>query len=342
MSIKVLVADDHEVVRQGLISSVQRLRNQNRRRSQGRRRSGHTGSQASARKSCCWTFACRRPTDSAALEKLRSENAGNQGRHAVDLRQSDLCRRGPSRWGRATTCSRARRRQEIDFRRYRGGTRRIPSKVGEMRRVAGAMATRQATGDDDVPLTNRETQVLRHMALGLSNKEIGRSLTISIETVKEHVQNILRKIAVSDRTQAAVWAVRKGFGLELTRACANCRESRPDEDRKQCGDAGSAAIRECARMRSFISGAQVRRADVRVNLRRDQAFVAQAALARCECRRRGRADAWRSCAGASGAWCGDRGPVSRRYFSSIRPTLRVVSRLPERLTNSGSRGFSAL
>jgi DNA-binding NarL/FixJ family response regulator len=86
-----------------------------------------------------------------------------------------------------------------------------PSKVGELRRVAGAMATRQNTGDEDVPLTNRETQVLRHMALGLSNKEIGRSLTISIETVKEHVQNILRKIAVSDRTQAAVWAVRKGL-----------------------------------------------------------------------------------------------------------------------------------
>jgi hypothetical protein len=48
-------------------------------------------------------------------------------------------------------------------------------------------------------------------ALGLSNKEIAQSLTISVETVKEHVQNILRKIAVSDRTQAAVWAVRRGL-----------------------------------------------------------------------------------------------------------------------------------
>jgi DNA-binding NarL/FixJ family response regulator len=49
------------------------------------------------------------------------------------------------------------------------------------------------------------------MALGLSNKEIAQSLTISVETVKEHVQNILRKIAVGDRTQAAVWAVRRGL-----------------------------------------------------------------------------------------------------------------------------------
>ena len=60
-------------------------------------------------------------------------------------------------------------------------------------------------------MTNRELQVLRHVALGLSNREIGHSLTISIETVKEHVQNILRKIDASDRTQAAVWAVRKGL-----------------------------------------------------------------------------------------------------------------------------------
>jgi DNA-binding NarL/FixJ family response regulator len=86
-----------------------------------------------------------------------------------------------------------------------------PCRSGEMRRIAAAMKVRQAIDDDDVPLTQRETQVLRHVALGLSNKEIGRSLEISVETVKEHVQNILRKIAVSDRTQAAVWAVRKGL-----------------------------------------------------------------------------------------------------------------------------------
>ncbi|GAB6167045.1 response regulator transcription factor [Thermostilla marina] len=86
-----------------------------------------------------------------------------------------------------------------------------PTHTGELRRVADAMQTRATIDDDSVPLTQRELQVLRHVALGLSNKEIGRSLDISVETVKEHVQNILRKIAVSDRTQAAVWAVRKGL-----------------------------------------------------------------------------------------------------------------------------------
>ena len=85
-----------------------------------------------------------------------------------------------------------------------------PSRHGELKKIASTMKVRQIL-DDDVPLTQRETQVLRHVALGLSNREIGKSLEISVETVKEHVQNILRKIAVSDRTQAAVWAVRKGL-----------------------------------------------------------------------------------------------------------------------------------
>ncbi len=87
----------------------------------------------------------------------------------------------------------------------------FPSQYGEMKRVAGAMATREKEKNPEIALTQRETQVLRHLALGLSNKEIGRSLQISIETVKEHVQHLLRKINASDRTQAAVWAVRRGL-----------------------------------------------------------------------------------------------------------------------------------
>jgi DNA-binding NarL/FixJ family response regulator len=74
------------------------------------------------------------------------------------------------------------------------------------------MAHRQAATNLDIPLTPRETQVLRLVAMGLSNKEIADSLAISIETVKEHVQNLLRKLALSDRTQAAVWAIRHGIG----------------------------------------------------------------------------------------------------------------------------------
>ncbi len=63
----------------------------------------------------------------------------------------------------------------------------------------------------DIPLTLRESQVLRHLGYGLSNREIGFSMSISVETVKEHVQNVLRKLNFNDRTQVAVWAVRKKF-----------------------------------------------------------------------------------------------------------------------------------
>ena len=57
-------------------------------------------------------------------------------------------------------------------------------------------------------LTPREREVLRLIVHGQSNKEIGRTLSISEDTAKKHVQTILAKLGVSDRTQAAVKAVR--------------------------------------------------------------------------------------------------------------------------------------
>jgi DNA-binding NarL/FixJ family response regulator len=81
----------------------------------------------------------------------------------------------------------------------------------ELRRVTGALATPRLQANVEVPLTQRESEVLKQLALGLTNKEIANSLNISYETVKEHVQHVLRKIGVTDRTQAAVWAVRKGL-----------------------------------------------------------------------------------------------------------------------------------
>lgn len=85
------------------------------------------------------------------------------------------------------------------------------TRTGELRRVASQMSRRERGGVTGVPLTPREAQVLRLVAMGLSNQEIADSLDISIETVKEHVQNLLRKLGVGDRTQAAVWALRHGL-----------------------------------------------------------------------------------------------------------------------------------
>jgi DNA-binding NarL/FixJ family response regulator len=61
-------------------------------------------------------------------------------------------------------------------------------------------------------LTERETEVLTLIADGRSNREIARALVLSEKTVKTHVSNILMKLDLADRTQAALWAVRNGVG----------------------------------------------------------------------------------------------------------------------------------
>jgi two-component system NarL family response regulator len=60
-------------------------------------------------------------------------------------------------------------------------------------------------------LTERELEVLRLMAQGLSNQDIGTALTIGESTVKSHVTHILSKLGVSDRTQAVIVSVRRGL-----------------------------------------------------------------------------------------------------------------------------------
>jgi DNA-binding NarL/FixJ family response regulator len=62
-----------------------------------------------------------------------------------------------------------------------------------------------------IPLSSREVQVLDYIAKGNSNKEIARAMTISDQTVKNHITSIMRKLAVNDRTQAVVYAMRQGW-----------------------------------------------------------------------------------------------------------------------------------
>ncbi len=61
------------------------------------------------------------------------------------------------------------------------------------------------------PLSPREMEILQHIAKGQSNKEVAYELGISRQTVKNHMTSILRKLAVNDRTQAALYAVKRGW-----------------------------------------------------------------------------------------------------------------------------------
>jgi DNA-binding NarL/FixJ family response regulator len=209
MSIRVLICDDHEVIRTGLASLLAETDIQ----IVGEAANGKEALRLAQKEKPDVVLLDIRMQDGdglSTLEKLRSkvpeskvvmlstyDNPTYVAR-AVALGAADYVLKGAPREDLISTIMSAAAGQS-------------PSPRGELKRIAGAMKVRQLLDDDDVPLTQRETQVLRHVALGLSNKEIGRSLEISVETVKEHVQNILRKIAVSDRTQAAVWAVRKGL-----------------------------------------------------------------------------------------------------------------------------------
>jgi DNA-binding NarL/FixJ family response regulator len=61
-------------------------------------------------------------------------------------------------------------------------------------------------------LTEREREILGYLARGASNREIGEALFITEGTVKNHVSNILNKLGLRDRTQAALWAREQQFG----------------------------------------------------------------------------------------------------------------------------------
>lgn len=82
----------------------------------------------------------------------------------------------------------------------------LENKVG---RISGPLLT--DTEDTFIPLSPREMEILEHVTRGKSNKEIAYELGISHQTVKNHMTAILRKLGVDDRTQAAVYALSRGW-----------------------------------------------------------------------------------------------------------------------------------
>lgn len=70
---------------------------------------------------------------------------------------------------------------------------------------------KKGTSDNKAQLTEREMEVLRLLVEGMSNTEIANELIVSVHTAKAHVCNILQKLYVNDRVQAAVKAIREGL-----------------------------------------------------------------------------------------------------------------------------------
>lgn len=83
--------------------------------------------------------------------------------------------------------------------------------ANELKRYKGPLPADRLQAFIEVTLTQRELEVLKQLSYGLTNKEIASALGLRYDTIKEHVQHVLRKLSVNDRTQAAVWAVRRGL-----------------------------------------------------------------------------------------------------------------------------------
>jgi len=89
-----------------------------------------------------------------------------------------------------------------------GGEVHLDAAVAK-RLMSSLRAPKQA--DPFADLTDREREILRMVAAGKANKEIAAVLVISERTARTHVSNILRKLGLASRTQAALWAVREGL-----------------------------------------------------------------------------------------------------------------------------------
>jgi DNA-binding NarL/FixJ family response regulator len=209
MSITVLIADDHEIVRHGLTSVFKGSDI----RIAGVAMTGQEAVRLARRHKPDVVLLDVRLGAEDGLDVIKRIRSAATATRVVVLSAFD----NPTYVARAVSAGahdyllKSATRAEIVAAVNAAAAGEAPSRAGELLRVATSMASKELPPDTDVPLTPRETQVLRLVAMGLSNREIGDALAISVETVKEHVQNLLRKVAVSDRTQAAVWAIRHGL-----------------------------------------------------------------------------------------------------------------------------------
>ncbi len=205
--IRLLVADDHEVVRCGLKSMLQGTEI---------KVVAKVGTERAAVK-----YALENQVDVVLLDVRMPDGDGLVALGRIKLEKPDLPVLMFSTFDNPTYAARAfalgaagylvkgcTRDELVDAIKTAAAGENIWTQ-DDLRGVSGALSKPRVTADVEVPLTEHERDILRHVAEGLTNEQIAQAMQLSIDTIKERMQRILGKIGVSDRTQAAVWAVRK-------------------------------------------------------------------------------------------------------------------------------------
>ena len=122
------------------------------------------------------------------------------------------------------------------------GEKIFPSQLAQQ--SANCEEVPNAVSIDGANLSARELEILQRLIAGLPNKVISRQLSISEATVKVHVKAVLRKLRVSNRTQAAIWAASQGLhgmaeggraGVRQIASAAQCGRRRASDRDRSCG-----------------------------------------------------------------------------------------------------------
>lgn len=201
-SIRILVVDDHPVVRQGIIAMLDTEPDL------------HIVAEAGDGESAVELFARHRP-DLTIMDLRLPKLTGAEATAAIRSRFTDA---------RIIVLTVYEGDEDI-YRALEAGARSyllkstsrddllatVRAVAAGLWRIPPAVAERLAQRVGSQPLTRRESEILGLIVAGRGNKQIGAALAISEGTVKTHVNSLLAKLGVADRTEAAVAAIRRGL-----------------------------------------------------------------------------------------------------------------------------------
>jgi DNA-binding NarL/FixJ family response regulator len=201
-SISVLVVDDHPLLRMGLVEAISSQADMRVAGEAGNGRDAVERYAALRPDVTIMDIAMPQMCGVEALQEIRREHA-NARIVMLTTYKADAQILRAVQGGAAGFLLKSTLRKELldTIRGVHQGQRRIPPEI--------AMELAQHMGQG--PLSARETEVLNHVATGHTNRRIAEHLSISEETVKAHMKNVLAKLAANDRTHAVTIALKRGI-----------------------------------------------------------------------------------------------------------------------------------